>query len=113
MHLSESVGGLGLDFLVVLIETDELHYWLWLETIQPVEELCQHLQSFLLGSLHIRAYCRLPVVPPIYIKILLLEYNGIIEGELGSAFERLWDCVLSEYLKGGTDAGEYEGNIVG
>jgi hypothetical protein len=47
-------------------------------------------------------------------EVLLLERDGVVEVELRSPFEHLWDSILGEVPREGTqNVGKYEGNIVG
>jgi len=105
-----------------LMEANDFHCRLWVEAFQPVEELHQHFQSFLLGGLHVHAHFRnlghitsdQEQRTPELMKVLLLKHHRVVENELVSAFERLRDRILREVPKeGGTDVGEHEGNIVG
>jgi len=89
---------------------------LWFKAVQPVKELCQHLQSLLLASLHCVAIRASLLHIRTTLKVLLLERNGVVEEELRSVFESIRDGVRvrGEILVEGTrHIGEQEGNIIG
>jgi uncharacterized protein YeaO (DUF488 family) len=94
VHLSESIGDIGLNSLRLLVECHNLCRRLWLKAVQPVKELDQHFQSLLLRSLHrfMRFFPHFLLTRHILeLEVLLLERDWVVEEELGSLFENLWD----------------------
>ena len=106
VYLSESFDGPGLDVLILLIEGDDLRHRLWLEAVQPVEEVHKHFQGSLLATLHYSSLIRATYGP-------ILERQGVVEEEQRSVFERLWERFLGEPPREGTpNIGEHEGNVI-
>ncbi len=98
--LTENIDGLGLDVPILLEEADDLHRWLWLEVVQPVEELHKHSQGSLLASHPRNSVKEDPV-------------HGVVEEECRAVFERSWDHVLRDVPKEGTRSmNEHEGNVI-
>ena len=104
--LIENVDGPGLDVLILVIEADDFRRWLWLETVQPVEELHKHFQGSLLAGL--------PATPHNRAKPgFVTERNGVVEEKHRTVFERLRGHVLREVPKEGTtNMSKNEGNVI-
>ena len=72
---------------------------LWLKAVQPVKKIHEHFQCTLLSGLHLFSQVPLSFLH-IWItfepKVLLLERDGVIEEELRSIFESIWDCIPRE-----------------
>ena len=98
----EDVGGHGLGVLILPIKGDDLCRRMWLEGVQPVEELHKHFQGPLLQHLlqcltHIRA------IP---------DHDGLVKKEHRSVFEHLRDHILGATTSEGTQKlGVYQGNV--
>ena len=104
--LSENIDGLGLDVLIRLIEGNDLRHRLWLEAVQPVEELHKHFQRSLLQNLYHLPRIRMTLEP-------IAENDRVFKKEHRSVLERLRAHFLGEVPKEGTlSIGEHEGNIL-
>jgi len=86
----------------------------WLQTVQtvqPVEELYQHLQRILLTGLHRFARVRpsfLHVWALLEFEVLPLERDGVVEEELRSTSEFMGDRIQGEVpVEGVQDIGEH------
>jgi len=90
---------------------------LWVKAVQPVKELHQHFQSFLLISYYRIAQACLLVLHIWFIldpEVILLEGDGVAEEELRGVFEHVWDDILGEILVDETwDIGEHDANVAG
>ena len=86
------------------------------KTIQPVKQFNQHFQSPLLTRPHCIAHGRphfflIRII--LELEILPLECNGVVEDELGCAFEHLWDSVLGEVpMEGARNIRKHEGDVI-
>src|SRR5258706_8191654 len=90
---------------------------MWFKTVQPVKETHEHFQSVPLGGLHCFAQIR-PFVVHIWaifeLGVLLLQRDGIVEEELRSAFEIIWEIIPGEApMLAAQDIGEHEGGVAG
>ena len=90
---------------------------MWLEAVQPVEEIYEHAQSLQLGGLHRSTkvcpsfFHTLVIHEPI---VLPLERDGVVEKELWGVFKHLWNSMLGEIqVYHARDIGEHESNVVG
>ena len=87
-----------------------------LKTVQPVKQIYQHLQSFLLAGLHRLTHfcpCTLRFYIALQLEVLPLERNGVVQEELGSIFEDIWESIPGEVLvEGVRDIGEHKGKVV-
>ncbi len=117
VHLGEDVRDLGFDSLGMLVERDDLRRRMWFKTVQPVKEIHEHFQSVPLGGLHRFAQIGSLVVHIWVIfelGIRLLQRDGVIEEELRSVFENIWESILGEApMLGARDIGEHEGGVAG
>jgi len=103
--LIENVDSFGLYVLILLIEGDELGRWLWLEALQPVEEIHKHFRGSQLAALHSAPHRVNPAVTG--------RRHGVVEDELAAVFERLWDHMPGEDERRGIrNMGKHEGNVI-
>ena len=105
-RLIENVDSLGLNVLILLIEVDDLRRWLWLEAVQPVEELHKHSQGSLLEGL--------PFTPPNRVRSeSVTDRDGVVEEENRTAFERPRNLELEKAGKVGMiNMSKHEGNVI-
>ncbi len=93
----------------LLVESHNLCRWLRLKVVQPVKKITHHFQSSQFHVLHLSLHF-LPHFPLsrviLELEELLLERDWVVEEELGSVFENLWDGVLCEVQR--EDVGELE-----
>ena len=105
--LREDVRDLGINRPRLSVEGDALRHRLWLKTIQPVKEVHQHFQGFLLAGLQIHSFGITPELEGV-----LLERDRVVEVELRSVSEHIRDNTPSEARRGGVrNIGEHEGNV--
>jgi hypothetical protein len=100
-HPSKRVEDCGHDIPGHRTERDGFRCWLLLEAVQPVKEIHQHFQSFLLTRLHRFAHLYPPLLHVLGIpelEILPLERNRIVEDEPGARFEDIRDRTPREVL---------------
>ncbi len=72
---------------------------MWLEAVQPVKEIHQHLQSVLFAGLYHFATIRhfhLHLWSIFNFEVPLLERDGVVEEELWGVLEEVWEGVLGE-----------------
>ena len=101
----------------MLVERDDLRRRMWFKTVQPVKEIQDHFQSVLLGGLHRLAQLG-PLVVHIWaifeLGIRLLQRDGVVEEELRSVFEDIWESIPGEApILGARDIGEHKGGVAG
>jgi hypothetical protein len=117
VHLSEDVRGRRINRLRRLIEGDALRHRLRLKAVQPVEEIHKHFQSLLLGDRRLLVQIRqfFPLTwTPLELEILLLECDGVVEEEIRSISEFIWDGIPREVpMEGAQDIGEHKGSVAG
>jgi len=88
----------GIDLPRSVMERDNLCCRLWLKAVQPVKEIHQHLQCILFNGLYhfVKVLSHPPVRSILHFEIVLQERDRIVEEEMWSGFEELWDGVLGE-----------------
>jgi hypothetical protein len=81
----------------LLVESHNLCRRLWLKAVQPVKQLDQHFQSLLLRVLHrlLQFFPHFLLIRHVFeLEELFLERDWVVEEELGSLFENIWDDVF-------------------
>ena len=90
---------------------------LWLEAVQPVEEIHKHLQCILLSRLHGNTKVCLSnfhIWVIFELEVLLLERDGVVEEEIWSVLENIGDGIPCEVpMKRACDIREHKGDVVG
>jgi len=89
----------GIDLPRIVMERDNLCCRLRLKAVQPVNEIHQHLQCILFNGFYHLVKIRLshpPVRAILHLEILLLERDRVVEEEMWSGYEELWEYVLGE-----------------
>jgi len=90
---------------------------LLLKVAQPVKDVLQHFASVLVFSLHDSARIRLSFLRirvVFELQVLPLEREGVVEEELRSGFENVWETIPREVLvERVRNIGKHEGDVVG
>ena len=99
-----------------MIARDHIRRRLWFKAVQPVKEIHEHIQSFLLGGLH-RSAKSIPSFLHTWIihklKVFPLERDRIVEEKVWSISKNVGDGLLGEVpVETTRDIGEHEGNVV-
>ena len=114
VHRSEIVGDCSLDVLGLL---DKVRCRLPLKASQPVKEIHQHFQSFVLAGFHLLAHLRLPLLPLRIIfelEVIFLERDGVVDPEFTNVFETTRESIVAKIpRKGARNIREHEGDLVG
>jgi hypothetical protein len=107
----ERVSDLDHDALELLIERDRL----WFKSVQPIKEFHEHFQRGLLAGFHRFAeVCLLTshIWVILELEVPLLERDGVVEEEVRSVLENVWEHIPGEVLvQGGRGVGEQKGNV--
>ena len=86
-----------------------------IKPVQPVKNIHEHFQSGLLADLHLftkPCHSTRRIWATLELEVLPLEANGVIEEELRSIVENVWESISGEVpMEGAQDIGEHEGDV--